>query len=215
MRRSQLVVSKSGLSDAKQKRADAKRNLAHHAVTALAKHGYAQVSLRDIAENSGLSVGVIHYYFEDKVELISYCVQLYKEEFVSRINSLVTRANTPRGVLKAFVAGAAAAIESDDQAMSHRLFYDIRSQAMFDARFQTTLNTIEAALVGMSQKLITRLKQTGVKTIDVNPTELYIIGDAIFRFYLHRKCDGDQTAIADFRKTLTKIFETVIHIERT
>lgn len=214
MRRSEAVASKSGLSDAKQKRADAKRNLAYHALSTLAKHGYARVSLRDIAESSGLSTGVIHYYFEDKVELISYSVQLYKEDFVEQVNKLVAKADTPRGVLNAFITSAAASIESDSQAMSHRLFYDIRSQAMFDAKFQATMSSIEAALVDMSGQFITRLRQMGVKTIDVSPTELYIIGDGILRFYLQRKFNGDQTASTHFRKSLMKVFESVIHIER-
>lgn len=214
MRRSEAVTSRSGLSDAKQKRADAKRNLAYHALSTLAKHGYARISLRDIAESSGLSTGVIHYYFEDKVELISYCVQLYKEEFVEQVNKLVAKADTPRGVLNAFITSAAASIEADDRAMSHRLFYDIRSQAMFDVRFQATMSSIEAALIDMSGKFITRLRQTGVKTIDVNPTELYIIGDGIFRFYLHRKFDGDPAAVTQFRKSLMKVFVSVIHIKR-
>lgn len=211
MRRSATVATESSLSRAKQKRADARRNLAHQAVSTLARRGYAQTSLRDIAEDSGLSVGVIHYYFEDKVELITYCVRLYKEEFIDQVDKLVTKASTPGSILKAFINYGAAAIESDDMALSHRLYYDIRSQAMFDERFQKTISDIEAALAGMSEKIVARLRETGIKSIDLSPTELYIIGDGFLRYYLQRKFEGDKAAATHFRKSLLKTFETVIH----
>ena len=38
--------------------------------------------LREIAQNSPYSHGVVHYYFADKVELITYCVRQYKAQCV-------------------------------------------------------------------------------------------------------------------------------------
>lgn len=40
------------------------------AYTAIAKKGYAQVSLRDIADEAGVNKSLLHYYFKDKDELI-------------------------------------------------------------------------------------------------------------------------------------------------
>ena len=61
------------------KRADKRRELAEHAISMFGNLGYARTTLRDIASQSGVSLGILHYYFEDKVDLISYCVKLYKE----------------------------------------------------------------------------------------------------------------------------------------
>jgi AcrR family transcriptional regulator len=44
----------------------ARRNeLAEAALKTLAERGYAQTGLRDIAQNSEFSHGVLHYYFAD------------------------------------------------------------------------------------------------------------------------------------------------------
>ena len=58
---------------------DERRNqLAESALQTLGELGYARTSLREIANNSEFSHGVVHYYFQDKLELIVYCVRYYK-----------------------------------------------------------------------------------------------------------------------------------------
>ena len=54
------------------KRSRRKDELALAAIDALKQLGYARTSLRDIAEISGVSVGMLHYYFEDKTDLITF-----------------------------------------------------------------------------------------------------------------------------------------------
>ena len=47
---------------------DRRQELAQHALSALAELGFARLNLREIASRSGVALGVIHYYFEDKKE---------------------------------------------------------------------------------------------------------------------------------------------------
>ena len=54
----------------------AARSTAQSALLTLGQFGYARTSLRDIAANSEFSHGVVHYYFADKTELITYCALL-------------------------------------------------------------------------------------------------------------------------------------------
>ena len=49
-----------------------RRALADSALRTLGELGYARASLREIANNSEFSHGVVHYYFHDKLELIVY-----------------------------------------------------------------------------------------------------------------------------------------------
>ena len=55
--------------------AERRAQLAVAALQTLAELGYARTSLRDIAQNSEFSHGVLHYYFSDKFELITFCVR--------------------------------------------------------------------------------------------------------------------------------------------
>ena len=52
--------------------------LAEAALETLAELGYARTSLREIAQKSEFTHGVLHYYFSDKVDLICCCVRHYK-----------------------------------------------------------------------------------------------------------------------------------------
>src|ERR1700750_1707183 len=44
--------------------------LAEAALQTLSELGYARTSVREIAQNSAFTHGVLHYYFRDKVDLI-------------------------------------------------------------------------------------------------------------------------------------------------
>jgi len=58
--------------------AERRAQLAASALQTLSELGYARTSLRDIAQNSEFSHGVLHYYFNDKVDLIIESVKQYK-----------------------------------------------------------------------------------------------------------------------------------------
>src|SRR5215211_7211743 len=78
--------------------------LAESALRTLGELGYARTSLREIANNSEFSHGVVHYYFADKLELIIYCVRHYKARCVTRYDGVVAEATTAQELLDAFAA---------------------------------------------------------------------------------------------------------------
>src|ERR1700712_736166 len=109
-----------------------RRELADAALQTLGELGYARASLREIAQNSPYSHGVVHYYFADKVELITYCVRQYKAECVQRYDAIV--ADSADELAAAFADALVATMVED--ASMHRLWYDLRSQALFEASFR-------------------------------------------------------------------------------
>src|SRR6187402_3498051 len=100
---------------------DERRNqLAESALQTLGELGYARTSLREIASNSEFSHGVVHYYFDDKLELIIYCVRYYKARCVTRYDEVIARSTTADGLVAAFAAKLAETIR--DEAPMHRLW---------------------------------------------------------------------------------------------
>ncbi|BCH35611.1 TetR family transcriptional regulator [Mesorhizobium sp. L-8-10] len=181
------------------KRVEKKRELARSAILTLAQLGYANTSLRDIATQSGVSVGVIHYYFEDKIDLISYCVEQYKAEFVARMRLIIDSSTSPDSMVEGFIDGLARTIEEDADA--HRLWYDIRTQALFDESFRPTVNEIEGALIGIVRHLLDRLGATAIDPIDA-----YAALDGRFRYCLQHFVQQDANAVRDFRAALARLF---------
>src|SRR3954466_10225813 len=90
-----------------------RRELADAALQTLSELGYARTSLREIAQNSEFSHGVLHYYFRDKVELITYCVKQYKAECVTRYDQIVATAETAEELKVNFGIGLAATLRED------------------------------------------------------------------------------------------------------
>jgi AcrR family transcriptional regulator len=129
------------------KRDEKKRQIAESAIGALKELGYANTSLRDIAERSDLSLGMLHYYFEDKTELIIHCVRIYKDQFVETLIAALEQAEGRDQVIDALAEGLATTVFEDE--MTHRLWYDIRCQAMFDESFRPVVAEIEEMLIGI------------------------------------------------------------------
>src|SRR6202046_4015119 len=134
--------------------AERRDELAAAARQTLAELGYANTSLRDIAQNSAFSHGVLHYYFADKSELITYCVRQYKAECVTRYDAIVTTATAADELRAGF--GAAMAGTLRDDVTVHRLWYDLRNQSLFEEKFRADVTEIDHSLERMIWRIVSR-----------------------------------------------------------
>jgi AcrR family transcriptional regulator len=176
-----------------EKRTAARDELIRGALATLSDLGYAQTSLRDIAEQTGRSVGLVHYYFEDKADLIIACVRLYKTEFVEVMRGWLTPDEPPALLQRRFVEGLVGTIRED--APVHRLWYDIRSQALFDPQFSEPVEAIEASLI---DAVAAALQRCGDSTKDV--TLAYLALDGAIRHALFGFLYGDEGALDVLRE---------------
>src|SRR6185437_3363160 len=94
--------------------------LAESALATLGELGYARTSLREIAQNAEFSHGVVHYYFANNIELITYCVRYYKATCVTRYDDLVATAATAEELATGFADKLVETIT--DEAPMHRLW---------------------------------------------------------------------------------------------
>ncbi len=177
------------------KREAKKREIAQSAISALKTYGYAKTTLRDIADQSDLSLGMLHYYFDDKEQLLIYCVRLYKEEFVAKMNDVLTSASSTDHLVPAFTRALAETIRND--ADIHRLWYDIRGQAMFDERFQPVVTELEGMLQDLLRPFATEPSQA-----HHYQEVLYAQVDGVFRFLLQRRTGGEELSENEMQEML-------------
>src|SRR6476661_10823167 len=143
--------------------------LAESALLTLSELGYARTSLREIAQNSEFSHGVLHYYFRDKVDLITHCVREYKARCVTRYDQIVATATTAEELVTGFAEGLAQTMVQD--AHLHRLWYDLRSQSMFEASFRDDVAAIDASLERMIWRIVSQYAdQLGSPAVVTAPT---------------------------------------------
>ena len=175
--------------------AERREELAWAAVQTLAELGYARTSLREIAQNSEFSHGVFHYYFKDKADLITCCVRLYKAHCVTRYDRVTAEAATPEALIDGFIDGLAASAR--EEAHMHRLWYDMRAQALFEPAFRADVAEIDKSLEAMIWRVVSRLAELTRVPQTLPPALLYAMFDGIFQQCLLKHIAGDPGAIRD------------------
>lgn len=174
-----------------------RRRLADGALQTLSERGYARTSLREIAQNTEFSHGTLHYYFRDKVELIMYCVRRYKAVCVQRYDAIVTDSATPEGLAAGFAEGLAATCRDD--ALMHRLWYDLRSQSLFEESFRPDVAEIDESLERMIWRIVSRYAELAGREPTCSSAMAYATFDGLFQQALLRHLAGSELALHDLR----------------
>ena len=158
---------------------DRRKQLADSALTTLGERGYARTSLREIAANSQFSHGVVHYYFRDKLELIVYCVRHYKAQCVTRYDEVLAQSTTAEGLLDAFAAKLVETLR--EEAPMHRLWYDLRSQSMFEESLREAVATIDVTLEEMAWRVVERYAELAGRPTALPSAAAYGVLDGLFQ----------------------------------
>jgi AcrR family transcriptional regulator len=185
-----------------------RRELADAALLALADLGYARTSLRTIAEHTKFSHGLLHYYFADKVELITYCVRRYKAACVQRYEGGVGEAATAGELATACADGLAAAL--GDAPLMHRLWYDLRTQSLFEAAFRADVAEIDDSLQDMIWRNVRAYADLAGVEPTCSPSEAYALFDGLFQQALLRHLVGAEGALDDLRRGVRELFPRLV-----
>ncbi|GEP37839.1 TetR family transcriptional regulator [Nocardioides psychrotolerans] len=159
----------------------------------LGERGYARTSLREIATNSQFSHGVVHYYFHDKLELIIYCVRYYKAQCVTRYDAVVADSTTAEELLDSF--GAKLVETLREEAPMHRLWYDMRTQSMFEESLRESVTMIDAALEEMIWRVVSRYSELAGRPTAMPSGAAYGVLDGLFQQALLGHLNDDPAAL--------------------
>ncbi|MDL9997912.1 TetR/AcrR family transcriptional regulator [Variovorax sp. J22P240] len=168
--------------------------LGEAAMQTLAELGYARTSLREIAQNSAFSHGVLHYYFTDKLDLILCSVRQYKARCVTRYDEVTAEAASFDELMEGFTAGLAATVRQD--ASMHRLWYDLRAQSLFEPAFRADVAEIDKSLERMIWRVLSRFAELSGTPVRVPSNVAYAMFDGLFQQCLMKHLAGDRRAVA-------------------
>lgn len=169
--------------------------LAESALLTLGEIGYARTSLREVANNSEFSHGVVHYYFDDKLELILYSVRYYKARCVTRYDAVLADSTTAEELLDAFAAKLVETIR--EEAPMHRLWYDLRTQAMFEETLREAIMMIDRTLEEMVWRVVARYAELAGREPVMASGPAYAVLDGVFQQALLAHLVGSDTALDD------------------
>ena len=152
--------------------------LAESALKTLGELGYARTSLREIANNSEFTHGVVHYYFRDKIDLISYCVRYYKTKCARRYDEVVETAGSGDELVTGFLAKMVQTLV--EETPMHKLWYDLRAQSMFEEQLRPDVEAIDELLEEMIWRILSRYGDLTGTTPTVDAPTAYALVDGLF-----------------------------------
>lgn len=174
--------------------------LGEAALQTLADLGYARTSLREIAQNSAFSHGVLHYYFTDKLDLILCSVRQYKARCVTRYDEVTTRSTHFDELLEGFVQALGETLRTETT--MHRLWYDLRSQALFEEALRDDVEAIDKSLEKMIWRVMQRLSDLAGSPVKAPSDVAYAMLDGLFQQGLLKHLSGDRKAIATLQASV-------------
>ncbi|QHZ55153.1 TetR/AcrR family transcriptional regulator [Brevibacillus sp. NSP2.1] len=194
-----------------QAKAEAKRAfLIEQATICLAEKGYAHVSLRDIAKESGVSLGILHYYFASKEELLLEVIASYKERFIAELEREVVAAP-----LDNFFPALAAVLGRSllEDRKLHRLWYDLQAQALYTPVFLEQVHHTRNRLHDLIARMLKRLQteRGAALAVDVSAASsiLYSVIDGMILQSLLDESRTAAEAISRFQLALHHVLESL------
>jgi AcrR family transcriptional regulator len=185
--------------------AERRAELAEAALQTLAELGYARTSLREIAQNTQFSHGVLHYYFSDKEDLLTHCVRQFEAACVTRYDEIVASATSAEDLKREFTAAMAQTLRAD--APMHRLWYDLRNQSLFEESFRADVLEIDQRRQEMIWHVIARYAEFAGIAVTASPAAIYAILDGLFQQALLHQLAGRPTAATDLQSSVTQVLE--------
>ncbi|RUT35526.1 TetR family transcriptional regulator [Paenibacillus zeisoli] len=68
-----------------------RQRVAEAAIRVIRKSGFEQASVRNIAQEAGLSAGSMRHYFSTQAELFAFCMNIFRERIEKRIERMTFR----------------------------------------------------------------------------------------------------------------------------
>jgi hypothetical protein len=92
----------------------------------------------------------------------------------------------------------------------HRLWYDVRSQSMFESSLHTDVLDIGASLQEMIWRILTRYAELAASQLSVGPETAYALIDGLFQHALFNHLAGSDTALANLATEVEQLLPRIV-----
>jgi AcrR family transcriptional regulator len=136
---------------------------------ALCTHGYADLTMQDIADETDRSKAALHYHFDGKRELLLSFLEHLRERFAARTAD--PAGETPADRLVALLRTVLDPGDDGDQQFTTALM-EIKAQAPYRDGYREELRAIDDALHGQVRDVVAEGVEAGQFRDDVDPDEV-------------------------------------------
>jgi AcrR family transcriptional regulator len=180
---------------------------------ALCVHGYADLTMQDIADESEKSKAALHYHYGGKQDLLESFLDHVAERFLSRLRDADAAAGpNPDERLGAVVDAAFSPPESDELESTQRALVELKAQAPHQPPFRERIQETDAAFRELLVDIVTAGVETGDFQSDVDPGETaQFVVNALAGAQLRQVSVGEEPTTA--RRVVEQHLERHVHTD--
>lgn len=146
---------------------DPATDLLDAAYRALCRHGYADVTLRDVAAEATRSKASIHYHYDDRDSLFAALLDHLYDEYTARLDA--ASGETPVEHIRALLDASAVDGDADCDRDFGIAMLEVSAQAPYDAEVRAQLARFEDALAVRVREAVAAGIETGSLADSVDP----------------------------------------------
>ena len=124
----------------KTNKEDTSVKILNTAFECLSANGYANVSMRDIADKAGVALSQLAYYYKNKEKLFSEVINMMMDQYLSEIEATLKTASNAKDSLASLVRYFRELIRNNPKLL--RLFIDFTAQALWVTSFREQLDKL-------------------------------------------------------------------------
>lgn len=143
---------------------------------ALCSHGYASLTMQDIADETDVSKATLHYHYDSKHDLLVSFLDYLYAEFTDRVRDPEGSAPTER--LEAFIDDVLVPPEptEDERVAFGTALLELKAQAPYDEDVRERLKRFDNFLYGQARGLVTEGIETGeFRAVDPGDTARFLV----------------------------------------
>ncbi len=137
---------------------------------ALCKHGYAELTMQDIAAESDKSKGTLHYHFDGKQDLLESFLEFLLDDFEERTETIA--GETPSEQLHEFLDQLLTPSDEDSSEEFRTAVLEIKAQSPYNEAYRERLGEFDRVLRDRIAGLVADGREAGEFRADVDPDEV-------------------------------------------
>lgn len=173
----------------------------------ISTRGYANVSMRDIANEAGVVLSQINYYFNNKEGLFKEVIKMVVDKYKHEIEEILKAENSPKERIKLLITHFKKTLKNNPKFI--KLLYEFTELALWSPAFSDLLRNLYKELSEIIEKyILNNLQFKNKKEISTKSISRLIIGSLFGTgIQILLENDGDDDRLNEVLDAMQMLFE--------
>lgn len=171
----------------------------------ISSRGYANVSLRDIADEAGVVLSQLNYYFKNKVRLFTEVIKMMVQKYLLEIENCLSKVETPKERVKSLISYFGDMLKYNPELF--KLLYDFTGMAIWSTSFSVLVSNLFRELSALIEKyILTNINIKNLKGYSPKSLSRMILG-AMFGIGIQVVLDSEEENLPQALNSMELLFE--------